>query len=115
MTVSEFLRGADARDKLTSVVLGEYDGGRGTSDSVFHQRVPGRLKPPSFYFEGGEMPTFIGSLPRVATTDQVLVNAADDNSVKAYRKFWLGPAFTFRMLNPVRTPRGFPPVGSVED
>ncbi|MFO1459784.1 MAG: LamG-like jellyroll fold domain-containing protein [Verrucomicrobiota bacterium] len=82
--------GADARDKLTSVVLGEYDGGRGTSDSVFQFSVSqaGLYSFRLLYFEGGGDANvyWFTSPSGDATTDQVLVNAADDNSVKAYRK-----------------------------
>lgn len=79
--------GLDARDQLNSVVLGEYDGGRGASDSAFKFTVSkaGLYSFRLLYFEGGggaNVSWFTAS--NDDATVQTLIN--DAGGVQAFRQ-----------------------------
>jgi len=80
--------GKDARDKLASVVLGEFDGGRGAGDTVmkFSISQAGLYSFRLIYFEGGGGANvdWLSSPSGDTANDRVLVN--DAAGIKAFRR-----------------------------
>ena len=93
--------GKDARDKTSSIMLGEYEGGRGASDSIFDFTVTqaGLYSFRLIYQEGGGGANCSWFTAPVGNPDgRVLVNA--DGGVKAYSKISAATPSYVSLLEP---------------
>ncbi|MCX6870687.1 MAG: hypothetical protein NTY84_08695, partial [Verrucomicrobia bacterium] len=93
--------GKEARDKATALVLGEYDGGRGATDSIFEFTVTqaGVYSFRLIYEEGGGGANCAWFTAPVGNPDgRVLVNA--DGGVKAYSKITAATPAYLSLIEP---------------
>ncbi len=94
--------GSDARDQLTSVILGEFDGGRGAGDTVMNFSVSqaGLYSMRLIYEQGGGGANVsLFSAPVGSPESRILVN--DAGGIKAYRKVTTPTAPYVSLANPV--------------
>ena len=102
--------GPDSRDQLTSIKLGEYDGGRGAGDTSFTFSVSAagiysfRL---TYEQGGGGANVSWFAAPSTAADPHVLVNAAD--GIKAYSTLVGGVAPYVALANPLPGATGVSP------
>jgi len=102
--------GKEARDKATALVLGEYDGGRGASDSIFDFTVTqaGLYSFRLIYEEGGGGANCSWFTAPVGNPDgRVLINA--DGGVKAYSKITAATPAYLSLLAPANGDTGVSP------
>jgi hypothetical protein len=102
--------GKDARDKATSIVLGEYNGGRGTADTQFSFSISqaGAYSFRLIYEQGGggyNCNWYVA--PSTEPDPHILVNT--DGYVKAYQKLTTGTGPYVDYLSPLPDQQGVSP------
>ncbi|MCW5558472.1 MAG: hypothetical protein KIT22_11660, partial [Verrucomicrobiae bacterium] len=101
--------GKFAADKATSIVLGEYNGGRGAGDSTFSFSVSqtGLYSFRLVWFEGGGGANVAWYLvPGTDTSNKVLLNDTTSGGVASYRTTTSGTPAYFVALSPLPGTKG---------